>query len=486
MKAILKVSLMILIALSVVPTVLHGYPVDQDGKSPFVQVIKDKSDAVVQIKVEGEVQAQMGVNSDLFRFFYPYQEMPQTRPFTSMGSGFIIKFDTKTKEAFIVTNNHVVEKGETSKITVTLADKKKYEAEVVGTDPKTDLAVIKIKVDPDEKIISMQWGNSETIDIGDWVIAIGNPFGDIGLDRTVTVGVVSAKGRSGLNFGQASPVYQDYIQTDASINPGNSGGPLLNHKGNVVGVNAAITSPNGGNIGIGFAIPSTIAEKVVSDIIESNSVKRAYLGISPQEIDDTLKETFELNEISGVLVAQVVEDTPADKAGLKRGDVILSIDGVKVPNVAKFRIAIAHRPIGVPVEFEIMRKNKSKTISAVLTEYPDSENTDDISPTTKDIAKDTGLEVVETDSEIGKKLKIESKEGVLISSVSRNSPADKAGLKPGEIILEINDVRIANVKDYTNTLNLVISGFADSKRKVILFYIADRNGNKRYVPIDMG
>jgi serine protease Do len=332
----------------------------------------------------------------------------------------------------------------------------------------------------------MQWGDSETLDIGDWVIAIGNPFGDIGLDRTVTVGVVSAKGRSGLNFGQTSPVYQDYIQTDASINPGNSGGPLLNLKGNVVGVNAAITSPNGGNIGIGFAIPATIAQKVVTDIIDHSSVKRAYLGISPQEIDDTLKETFELNEISGVLVAQVVEDTPAEKAGLKRGDVILAIDGVKIPNVAKFRIAIAHRPIGVPVEFSIMRKNKDKKITAILTEYPDSEDSEEMSTPSEDVAKDTGLEVVETDSEIGRKLKIDSQEGVLISSVNRNSPADKAGLKPGEIIIEINDIKISNIKDYENTIKLVISGFADSKRKVILFYIADRNGNKRYVPVDMG
>jgi serine protease Do len=466
--------------------VLNGYPVDQDGRSPFVQVVKDKGDAVVQIKVEGEVKAQMGGNADIFRFFYPYQDMPQTRPFTSMGSGWVIKVDNKKNEAYIVTNNHVVEKGETGTITVTLADKVKYDAEIVGTDPKTDLAVIKIKINKNEKITAMQWGDSETLDIGDWVIAIGNPFGDIGLDRTVTVGVVSAKGRSGLNFGQTSPVYQDYIQTDASINPGNSGGPLLNLKGNVVGVNAAITSPNGGNIGIGFAIPATIAQKVVTDIIDHSSVKRAYLGISPQEIDDTLKETFELNEISGVLVAQVVEDTPAEKAGLKRGDVILAIDGVKIPNVAKFRIAIAHRPIGVPVEFSIMRKNKDKKITAILTEYPDSEDSEEMSTPSEDVAKDTGLEVVETDSEIGRKLKIDSQEGVLISSVNRNSPADKAGLKPGEIIIEINDIKISNIKDYENTIKLVISGFADSKRKVILFYIADRNGNKRYVPVDMG
>ncbi len=459
------------------------YPLNEKGQSPFVDVVKNSGDAVVQIKVEGEVESSRSMTSELFPFYFPQQRMPQSRPFKSMGSGFIIKHDKKSRETWIVTNNHVVELGEKGTITVTLADKRKYEAEIVGLDPKTDLAVIKIEVDKDEKITSLDWGNSNALDIGDWVIAIGNPFGDVGLDRTVTVGVVSAKGRSGLNFGQGSPVYQDYIQTDASINPGNSGGPLLGLSGDVIGVNAAITSPNGGNIGIGFAIPSTIAQKVVSDIIKDKEVHRAYLGIAPQEIDDTLKETFDLKEVAGVLVSQVVEDTPADKAGLKKGDVILEIDDMKVPNVALFRIAIAHRPIGVPVTMKINRKNKIKYLKATLTKYPEDGEAGYIAKAEAE-TKEIGIEVVNTNSEIGEKLKLDEMDGVIIKSIKDDSPAEKAGLQVGLVILEVNEEKVNSVRDYEKKMKSILKN-KDKDNRVVLLYVADKQGNKKFVAVEI-
>ncbi len=483
MKSVRNVTILIALVM-LVQGIWAQYPVNENGQSPFVNVVKNSGNAVVQIKVEGELENSRDLSAEVFPFYFPYQRMPQSRPFKSMGSGFIIKYDERSREAWIVTNNHVVEKGDKGTITVTLADKRKYEAEIIGLDDKTDLAVIKITVDKDEKITSLDWGSSTALNIGDWVIAIGNPFGDVGLDRTVTVGVVSAKGRSGLNFGQGSPVYQDYIQTDASINPGNSGGPLIGISGKVVGVNAAITSPNGGNIGIGFAIPSGIAQKVVTDIINDGSVQRAYLGIAPQEIDDTLKDTFELKEIAGVLVSQVVEDTPADKAGLQKGDVILEIDDMKVPNVALFRIAIAHRPIGVPVTLKITRKNKIKYLKATLTKYPEDDENGLISKTEAK-TEEVGIEVVDTDSEIGEKLKLDKMEGVIIKSIKDGSPADKAGLKVGLVILEVNEEKVSSVKEYDNKMKSILKSNKDSDNRVVLLYVAGKQGNKRFVAVEL-
>ncbi|MDZ4120879.1 MAG: trypsin-like peptidase domain-containing protein, partial [Candidatus Cloacimonadaceae bacterium] len=204
-------------------------------------------------------------------------------------------------------------------------------------------------------------GDSSKLEIGEWAIAIGNPFGDSGLDRTVTLGVISALGRANLRFGANSPQYQDFIQTDAAINPGNSGGPLLNIKGEVVGINSAITSTSGGNIGIGFAIPINLANRVSEDLVASGKVIRAYIGILPQEITPDLMESFSLKEIAGVLIANVEKDSPAEKAGLQVGDVILEFNRERVPNVPKFRIAVATAKIGDRIPVKIVRENREQT-----------------------------------------------------------------------------------------------------------------------------
>nr|MBP7563942.1 trypsin-like peptidase domain-containing protein [Candidatus Cloacimonadota bacterium] len=284
-------SIIFVVLLAVLSMNLMAQKGGSNPKSPFVNIVKEVRESVINIKVEGEekltLDNRLPFNDDFFKYFFPPQA--ESRKFVSMGSGFIfkkeiIKEDKNMVEIFMLTNNHVVNKGKDAKITITLADQEKLNAEVVGFDPETDLAVIKAKVDKKTPIVVAPLGDSDKLEIAEWVIAIGNPFGQLGLDRTVTTGVVSAIGRSGLTFGNDSPVFQDYIQTDAAINPGNSGGPLLNIDGEVIGVNAAITSNSGGNIGIGFAIPINLARKVANDLIEKGKVERAFLGITPQDI----------------------------------------------------------------------------------------------------------------------------------------------------------------------------------------------------------
>ena len=281
--------------------------IDPNGPNPVVEVVKNVREAVVQIRVEAKVTVQNYINPFLddpwFRQFFRFPQ-EQTRPIVSLGSGFIYEYNPGSREAFILTNNHVVEKGRDCTITVTMADKVVYNASIVGLDPSTDVAVIKIVVKEGEKVTVAPLGYSDKLQIGEWAIAIGNPFSE-GLDRTVTLGVISATSRSNLNLGDNSPIYQDFIQTDAAINSGNSGGPLLNIKGEVIGINSALASTNGGNVGIGFAIPINLAKRVVEDLVASGKVTRAYIGILPQEITPDIMEAFGLKEVAGVLVAKV-------------------------------------------------------------------------------------------------------------------------------------------------------------------------------------
>lgn len=453
-------------------------------KSPFVDIIKQSRDAVVQIKVEGTISNQYRSpfqNDDFFKFFFPQQ--PQVRPYVSLGSGFIFAYDKDDNLAYILTNNHVVELGDKGTITVTLADKNSAEAEIVGLDPATDLAVIKIEVPDNEKITVLSFGDSSSLEIGEWAIAIGNPFGDSGLDRTVTVGVVSALSRSGMNFGNNSPVFQDYVQTDAAINPGNSGGPLLDIDGKVIGINAAITSTSGGNVGIGFAIPSNLAQKVASDIKEYGYVKRAYLGIMPQEINEDLKINFDLDELAGVLVANVVEDTPAEAAGLQKGDIIKALNGTKIHNIHKFRTEIAHSPINSPVDISIIRNKKAKTLHATLTEHP--EFTTDKAYNTNKKQESVGITVAERDSDFAQKFTNESQKGVIVKSITPSSHASNTNLQIGDVILEVNNVEVNSVAEYENQIAKSLDNDDEIKRILLLVASKNRNNIISYVAINI-
>jgi serine protease Do len=475
--AMAALSLLLVIPVLAIPPV-----VGENGKSPFVGVVKQVREAVVQIKVEAKIavaQTQNPFGNDPF-FKYFFNQPQQERPFTAMGSGFIYEYDKTTNEALIMTNNHVVEKGKDGTITVTLADKISYTATIVGNDPNTDIAVIKIKPNKDEALIVAKLGDSSNLDIGDWAIAIGNPFGDVGLDRTVTVGVISAIGRANLNFGEGSPQYQDYIQTDAAINPGNSGGPLINMKGEVIGVNAAITSTSGGNIGIGFAIPINLAKRVVDDLISSGKVVRAYMGITPQEITGDMMESLSLKEVAGVLVSKVEKDSPADKAGIQKGDVIMEFNSDKVPNVSKFRIAVATAKIGINIPVKVLRDNREMSINVKLDPYPE-----DVVAAGKE--KDTkstiasGITVEANDSQFAKRMNITSDQGVVISKIDSDSPAAKSELAIGDIILEIDKQEVNTPADFYKELNAAKDRMDKNGKKAILLYVQDSNKVNKYV-----
>jgi serine protease Do len=453
--------------------------------NPVVKVVHKVREAVVQVKVEAQVSLQSFRNPILddpwFKQFFPEtpQQPQQQKQVVSMGSGFIYDYNPQTLEAFIMTNNHVVEKGKEGTITITLADKLTYTATVVGTDPNTDVAVIKITLKEGEPVTIAPLGDSSHLEIGDWAIAIGNPFGDVGLDRTVTLGVVSAIGRSNLNFGTGSPIYQDYIQTDAAINPGNSGGPLLDINGDVIGINSAITSTSGGNIGIGFAIPINLAKRVVDDLVATGKVTRAYIGISPQEITPDLMDAFNLTEVSGVLVSKIEDDSPAHKAGLEVGDVIVEFNGEKVPNVSKFRIAVATSKVGEKVPVKIIRENKNDVLFIQLDSFPEDKVAD--AKETPPVQSGPGITVEDTDSNFAKRNGITATEGVIISKIEANSPADIAGLQVGMIILKVNNITVNTVDDFNAEMTNAQDNLKLKNRKTIPLYVMDKNKNTMFV-----
>ncbi len=328
----------------------------------FASLTAQASPAVVHIKVvavEKAVQpGPFGEDAPFPGFHPPFPPGGFRRQ--GSGSGFIIRQD-----GVILTNNHVVE--DAKEITVILTDKREYSAKVIGRDPKTDLAVLKIV--PKGDLPVAQLGDSDALRVGDWVIAIGNPFG---LSNTVTVGIVSAKGRV---IG-AGP-YDDFIQTDAAINPGNSGGPLFNARGEVVGINSAIFSQSGGNIGIGFAIPINVAKQLLPELETNGSVTRGWLGVSIQQLTPELARSLSVSEARGALVADVTSSGPAEKSGMKRGDIIVSYDGKKIEDSAALPTLVAATPVGRTVPVEVIRNGKSKTLAVTVSRLVERTAADD-------------------------------------------------------------------------------------------------------------
>ncbi len=430
----------------------------------FINVSKAKRPAVVNISTT-QVLKQMirrprrrmpGGEQDPWREFFErfFEGTPEQRTRHSLGSGII--YD---KEGYIITNNHVVERA--SEIKVKLHDGSEYDAKVIGTDPKTDLALIKIEADKPLPTLSL--GDSDALQVGEWVIAIGNPFG---LEHTVTVGVVSAKGRV-IGTGP----YDDFIQTDASINPGNSGGPLLNTSGEVVGVNTAIVAAGQG---IGFATPSNITRRVIEDLRTKGSVVRGWLGVVIQRMSPDLAKSFGLEENTGALVAEIVEDSPAQKAGIKRGDVIIKFNGaeIKTMDVLPRRVA-ATRP-GKKATVTILRDGKKKSLKVTIGTLEE-----------KKIAKarfaeeELGITVQEITSELAEHFDLETHEGVIVSDVDRSGPAWEGGIRRGDIVLEVNRQTIKTMKDYRQALKK----YAGEGTVLLL---VRRGGNTLYVAIKTG
>ncbi len=368
------------------------------------------------------------------RFFgdIPQKEFRQR----GLGSGFIL-----SEDGYIVTNNHVVEKA--NDISVILEDRETYKAKVIGKDPKTDVALLKIE--PKHKLPAASLGDSDKLEIGDWVIAVGNPFG---LGHTVTAGIVSAKGRT-LGLG----AYDDFIQTDAAINPGNSGGPLFNLQGQVVGVNTAIVA---GGQGIGFAIPISLARSVITQLKSTGKVVRGWLGVLVQQITPDIAEGLGLSEPKGALVSDVTPGSPADKVGIKRQDIITEFNGQKINDMQELPRLVAATPPGTEVTLKFLRNGKAQAAKLKLGELPEEVAKSSVGG--QQIEQNLGLVVQEISPQIQRHLGIQDSQGVIITKVESGSNAEEAGLRPGDIILEINKKLVKNLNDYRKAIDSVKSG----------------------------
>ncbi|MBI5664018.1 MAG: DegQ family serine endoprotease [Nitrospirae bacterium] len=377
-------------------------------------------------------------NDPFFRKFFGDQFGPHggKKKFktSALGSGVIV-----TADGYILTNNHVVQN--VDEIKVILQDKREFTGKLIGTDPQTDLAIVKVKADG---LPAIKIGDSGKLKVGELVIAVGNPFG---LGNTITMGIVSAVGRSHVGIAD----YEDFIQTDAAINPGNSGGALVNVRAELVGINTAIFSTSGGNVGIGFAIPSSMAQKVMDSIIRHGKVVRGWLGVSIQDLTPELIKHFDIKEGKGALIADVVKGGPADKAGIRRGDLIAEFDGGPVEDATSLRNMVAGRPPGKTVTVKIIREGKEKTLSVNLGELPKTS----VSQKSEIGNVMEGVYVQDITPEIRKGLDIPNKvTGVIVTNIDEESPAAEV-LKQNDVILEINRKSIFNVKDYETLVNRV-------------------------------
>ncbi len=438
----------------------------ETGKA-FRSVARKVSPAVVYIEVEQTVANRgtgnpfegqpFGPFGDEFfrRFFGPHFEIPQQpqqRRTTGQGSGFLISAD-----GYIMTNNHVV--GDADKITVQFQDGREFEAELVGSDPPTDVALIRIKAD--EEFPFLKLGDSDTLEVGDWVLAFGNPFG---LSHTMTAGIVSAKGRTGIGLTD----YENFIQTDAAINPGNSGGPLVNLDGEVVGMNTAIFSRSGGYMGIGFAIPVNMAANIYLQLAEHGAVTRGRIGVYIQDLTKELAESFDIDQRQGILVSQVMEDSAAEKGGLQQGDIITRLNGEPVESVAAFRNRIAMTRPGTTIELELVRKGKTRKHKLVV-DVMEAEQA--AAPAATDELPQLGLRLQKLTPELAEQFGYEAGRGVLVSAVEPGSLAARAGIERGALIEEVNRVAVQEPEQ-------VASLVEKSPRNTVLLLVRQGNASR--------
>jgi serine protease Do len=416
---------------------------------------------------------------EFFKDFFKHQQQqhgqgePQaeTRKATSLGSGFIVD-----PAGYVVTNNHVI--ADADEITVILHDNTSLKAELVGRDTKTDIAVLKVKTD--KPLVAVSWGDSDVARVGDWVLAIGNPFG---LGGTVTAGILSARQRD-INSGP----YDDFLQTDASINRGNSGGPMFNMDGQVIGINTAIYSPSGGSIGIGFAIPSSLAHEVVSELIQEtdHTVHRGWLGVRIQEVTDEIAESLGLDKAHGALVASVTDNGPAQVAGIQPGDVILTFDGKKVTDMRHLPRLVAETAVDKVVDVSVWRKKAQVDLKVKVGRLQETEtasaDTNAKTPTSKsesDTVKALGMTLSNVTPELKEKFSLgDDAKGVVVLDVAKDSPSAEKGLRPGDVIMEA-------AQEEVKTASQVVGKVADAKksgRKSILLLV-ERQGDLRFVAL---
>jgi serine protease Do len=452
---------------------VNDRPVNREGRFgvSFSPIVKKVAPSVVKIStsIKGrEIQQQPwpGMDDPFFRRFFG--EIPgrgnnrtyRTPPQQGVGSGVIV-----TKDGYILTNNHVVDGAD--EVKVVLQDSREFTAKVIGKDPKTDVAVLKVDA---KDLPFVEMANSEKIEVGDVVLAIGNPFG---IGQTVTMGIISATGRATLGLD-----YEDFIQTDAAINPGNSGGALVDAEGRLIGINTAILSRSGGNQGIGFAIPANLARDVMESLVTDGKVNRGYLGVLIQDVTPVIARKLDLKNNKGALIGDVVPDSPADKAGFKPGDIVTEFNGKDVEGSRQFRLAVARVKPGEKAAAKILRDGSIKTLNVTVREVPgaekvakaDSKNTDD-----SEALK--GVAVGDLDSRTRQQFNIPSSvKGAVVLDVEEGSSAAEAGLKPGDVILEINRQRVAGAEEAVKLTE-------NPKDKATLLRIWS-GGNSRFLVVD--
>ncbi|MFQ5606560.1 MAG: trypsin-like peptidase domain-containing protein [Candidatus Zixiibacteriota bacterium] len=430
-----------------------------DGySSPFVPVIEASADAVVAVSAERESGGGSG--------FFNSGRHPSSK---SSGTGFFFRPD-----GYVLTNNHVVEDGE--EIEVRTSSGFVYEARLVGLDPATDLAVL--KVDTDDEITFIPFGDSDSVQVGQWAIAIGNPFPQQGLFGSVTVGIVSATGRSSLRFGGGSPDYQDYIQVDAAINPGNSGGPLLNLRGEAFGVNSAISSPTGSSVGIGFAVPINLARAIIPDLIAYGEVRRGWLGVQMANVTNSDARRLDLDEVRGVVVEEVVPGSPAEGAGLRQDDIIYEFGEHEVTNRSQFSILVSTTRQGVRVPLKVIRDKERLTLHAEIADKK-AGNLAASQWLEGQGAPETyswmGMELITFTRSAADRSGLEYHPGVFVVRVRNRSVARKVGFSPGDVITEISSKRVRNLEEFRRVTDAI-----STKTKTISMIVVDKFGNTEY------
>ncbi len=433
------------------PQTVFASSVPVNNNLSFVETAKKVTPAVVKIISTVEITQQLtpfSFNDDFFgdNFWKRFFGVPQKRRVQGLGSGFLI-----SQDGYIVTNNHVVEKA--TKVEVYTYDGTRYKAKIIGRDPKTDLALIKIK---GKNFQFLNLGDSSKVQVGEWVLAIGNP---LGTEFTVTAGIISAKGRQ---LGIAD--YADYIQTDAAINKGNSGGPLVNLKGEVIGVNSAILTPNEGSVGIGFAIPSNLVKIIISELKTTGKVIRGWLGVMIQDISPEDKDALGLKNTRGALISQVTPGSPADKYGLKPYDVIVSVNGKKIKNSTELKVIIGATKPGTFVSLGIIREGKLISKKVKIGKLGEKGGENNSSPSNVEDLN-LGMNLITLNKRIADNYNLPVSKGVLVVSVKPYSPADDAGILRGDIITEVNRVRVLNVAQFKR---LITKAKSMGKRAVML------------------